>query len=69
MSTVFRVHIFYEHPAGSGEVGCVRVFDEDYILQSDRGPLVASEVRIGDYLKTTPKYMTKILNVEILPEE
>ena len=69
MSTVFKVHISYEHPAGSGLVGCVRKFEEDYVLETDRGSVPASEVQVGDCLRTTPKYMTKVLNVETLSEE
>ena len=69
MSTVFKVHITYEHPPGSGLTGCVRKFDEDYMLESNRGEIAASEVQVGDCLRTTPRYMTKVLNVETLPEE
>jgi len=55
--------ITYEHPPGSGSEGCKRIFDDAYVLQSDRGPLRADEVVVGDCLQTTPRYKTLVLAV------
>lgn len=64
MSTVVRIKITYEHPAGSGQTGCSRIFNEEYMLESDRGLIRADEVEAGDCLKTTPLYKSLVLSVE-----
>jgi len=58
------IKITYEHPPGTGTSGCERTFEDDYELDSTRGKIRADEVQVGDCLKTTPKYMTKVLAVE-----
>lgn len=56
----------YEHPPGSDQAGVIREFPDDYQLCTNRGQVRADEVVVGDYVKTTPKYMTKIVNVEVV---
>ena len=63
-----KTKITYEHPPGSGETGCERIFDDDYMMESNRGPLRAADVQVGDCLKTTPRYKTLVLAVEAVVE-
>jgi len=56
----------YEHPPGSGQNGCERTFEDDYVLESNRGPIRADTVVVGDMLQTTPRYKTRILVVEVV---
>ena len=58
------IRITYEHPPGSGETGCQRTFENDYVLESNRGNIRADEVVVGDCLKTTPRYKSLVLQVE-----
>lgn len=64
-----KTAISYEHPPGSGTVGCVRPFDDDWILASNRGPLRAADVEVGDCLQTTPTHKSRVLLVEPVVEE
>lgn len=61
-----RIKITYEHPPGSGETGCAREFDLDYIIESNRGFLRADAVVAGDRLKTTSKCKCLVLSVEVV---
>jgi hypothetical protein len=49
-----KTKITYEHPPGTGLTGCERVFDDAYVLESNRGPLRADAVVAGDRLQTAP---------------
>ena len=62
------VKLTYEHPPGSDQSGAIREFEDFYQLETNRGKLRADEVQVGDYVRTTPKYMTKIVNVELVGE-
>ena len=58
----------YEHPPGSGQSGCERVFNNDVILDTNRGKLRADQIKVGDYVQTTPRHKTKILFIESVVE-
>lgn len=60
------IKITYEHPPGSGQIGCDRTFANDFVIESSRGSLRADQVVVGDFLKTTPRYKTKVLAVEVI---
>lgn len=60
------IKITYEHPPHSGKVGCSRVFNEDFMLESGRGRIRAGDVVVGDCLKTTPIYKSKVLDIEVV---
>lgn len=58
----------YERFPDSDQVGCIRTFANDYMLETRRGKLRADEVQVGDEVRTTPRYFTKILNVQVEAE-
>jgi hypothetical protein len=58
-----RIEFTYEHPIGSGEEGCKRNFEEDFVHESNRGPLRTDEVVVGDRIKTTPRCKCLVLAV------
>ena len=62
------IRITYEHPPGSGEVGCRRTFADDHLLDSTRGRIRADAVQVDDCLRTTPRFMTKVVAVEAVVE-
>jgi hypothetical protein len=61
-----RIKITYEHPPGSGQTGCAREFDLDYVIPSNRGPLRADDVVAGDRLETAPTCKCLVLAVEVV---
>ena len=64
-----RVRLTYEHPPGSGQPGVQRTWDESQPMESNRGQITALEVQVGDFLRVVPRYMTKVVAVESVPEE
>lgn len=58
-----RTKITYEHPPDSGQSGCERIFDDDWILKSNHGDVRAADVQVGYCLQTAPLLKTRVVAV------